>query len=191
VNNVGSASKVAGCSIRRLARSDAEALAKLRAENRSFFEPWEPERPPDLDTLTGQLRDITIRERDWAADRRYSFAIVAEDGSIVGAVILSNVSRGAFQNATIGYYVASAYNGRGYATAAVKQAVGYAFTSVGLHRVEAGVMDHNPASKRVLEKAGFRYEGFARNYLRIDGAWRDHHIFAITKEDWATVGEEG
>jgi ribosomal-protein-alanine N-acetyltransferase len=162
----------------------------LRAENRSFFEPWEPERPSGLDTVSGQLRDLDSRERDWAADKRYSFAIVAEDGTLVGAVILSNVARGAFQNATVGYYVGSAYNGQGYATAGVIHAVEFAFNSIGLHRVEAGVMDHNPASKRVLEKAGFRHEGFARNYLKIDGGWRDHHIFAITKEDWARVGEE-
>jgi ribosomal-protein-alanine N-acetyltransferase len=188
---VGQASKVTACSIRRLTRSDAEALARLRAENRSFFEPWEPEHPSQLDTVAGQLRDLDNRERDWAADKRYSFAIVAENGTLVGAVILSNVARGALQNATIGYYVGSANNGQGYATAAVKHAVGFAFNSIGLHRVEAGVMDHNPASKRVLEKAGFRLEGYARNYLKIDGEWRDHHIFAITKEDWAGVGEEG
>ncbi len=75
-------------------------------------------------------------------------------------------------------------NGRGYMTEAVRCAVRFAFEDANLHRVQAGVMPRNPGSIRVLEKVGFRYEGFARHYLQIDGVWEHHNLYAVTRESW-------
>ena len=155
----------------------------MRVANKAFFEPWEPDSSKELYTLSGQLRDLEQREKDWAADRRYSFAIAAPEGEIIGGVVLSNVIRGALQSSNIGYYVEEAHNGRGVGTDAVRQAVRFAFDEANLHRVEAGVMPHNPRSMRVLEKAGFTRVGFAPHYLRLHGEWRDHHLFQVTQED--------
>ena len=94
------------------------------------------------------------------------------------------MARGAFQNANVGYYVGEEFNGQGFATEALKQVVRFAFEEARLHRIEAGIMDHNERSKRVVEKAGFRREGTALHYLQIEGRWRDHNIYAITREDW-------
>ena len=161
---------------------DADALLAMRVANQRFFEPWEPDSSKELYTRHGQLRDLEQRQKDWEADRRYSFLIEGADGEVIGGVVLSNVIRGALQSASVGYYVAEAHNGRGVATEAVKQAVRFAFTGAKLHRVEAGVVPQNPRSMRVLEKAGFTRIGFAPHYLRLHGEWRDHYLFQITTE---------
>lgn len=96
---------------------------------------------------------------------------------------LANIVRGAWQNCTIGYFVDEGRGGRGYATEAVRLAVRYAFEHATLHRVQAAVMPRNARSIRVVEKAGFRYEGTAARYLRINGTWEDHNIYAVTRED--------
>jgi [ribosomal protein S5]-alanine N-acetyltransferase len=136
---------------------------------------------------------------DREAGASYAFAIVDGDGSvhrasahhaavgsgaIVGMIQLSSVSRGVWENATLGYWVAESRNGRGVATEAVAQAVAFAFGRLGLHRVQAGVMPRNLRSLRVLEKNGFRHEGVAERYLRIAGRWEDHAILALTFEEW-------
>lgn len=92
--------------------------------------------------------------------------------------------RGAWDNATLGYFVDGERNGRGYATQAVRQVVGFAFSNAGLHRVQAAVMPTNVASARVLQKNGFRCEGRSPRYLRIAGAWEDHDVYAVTAEEW-------
>ncbi len=165
-------------------KSDAPELLALRQANRGFFTPWEPQGSQDLYHREGIERDLAQREADQRNDRRYSFAICNGTGRIVGGIILANIARGAFQNATIGYYVAQEHNGKGFATEALRQMVRFAFESIGLHRVEANVMPHNPASIRVVEKAGFREEGFSPRMIQIDGDWRDHINYALTVEDW-------
>lgn len=120
---------------------------------------------------------------------RYAFGVfLKESDELIGRVALSNVSRGAWQNATLGYYIDEAHNGHGYATEAVRLALQFAFGPAGLHRVQAAVLPRNVASRRVLEKAGFSREGRSTKYLQINGVWEDHETFAITLEDWRGNG---
>ena len=100
----------------------------------------------------------------------------------MGAINLSNVVRGAFQSCNVGYWVAEAYNGRGYATVALAQVCERAFGELGLHRIEAGTLLHNVASQRVIEKNGFTRIGIAPRYLQIAGQWSDHVLFQKTAE---------
>ena len=169
--------------IRLLQLSDEDALVDLRRRNREFLEPWEPERSKryaEPETQRAQLgRTVTDAEQD----RAYSFGIFTLDDELVGTLNLSNVVRGAWQNATIGYFVDEAHNGRGFATEAIRLAVQLAFTELKLHRVQAAVMPRNPGSLRALEKAGFRHEGKALRYLKIAGAWEDHLILSVTADD--------
>jgi [ribosomal protein S5]-alanine N-acetyltransferase len=167
--------------LRPLEAADAPAMLELRLRNRSFFEPWEPLRDEAWFTLAAQEADIGGALESARADRRYSFGIFAPE--LVGRVALSEVVRGVFHSVFLGYFVDEAVNGRGYATEAVQQAVRFGFEEVDLHRVQAAVMPRNIASVRVLEKAGFRDEGYARRYLYINGVWEDHRIFAITREE--------
>jgi [ribosomal protein S5]-alanine N-acetyltransferase len=172
-------------SLRFLEPNDAEELLELRLANREFFRPLEPTVGEFHFTLEGQKADIARIEQERANDESYVFGIFENStGAIAGRVGLSAVFRKAWQNANLGYYVGQEFNGRGFGTEAVKLAVRYAFESARLHRVQAAVMSGNVASRRVLEKAGFRLEGLARNYLKINDRWEDHHIYAATIETW-------
>ena len=150
--------------------------------DRAFLDEWEPARSDAFFTLEVQQRGIgKLREAEDLVD----FGIFALDtDELVGRIQLSGISLGPFQNAYVGYFVSQRHNGRGYATEAVRQAVDSAFGPLELHRVQAAVMPRNAASIRVLEKAGFREEGFALRYLQIAGVWEDHKLFAVTREEW-------
>jgi ribosomal-protein-alanine N-acetyltransferase len=164
----------------------AEQLA-LRLSNRAFLKPYDPVQPEDFFTLGGQELQIRAGMQQWIDDRAFAFGVFeTETSELVGRVALSNVVRGAWQNATIGYWIDGARGGRGYGTEAVILAVRFAFTAARLHRVQAAVMPRNVRSIRVVEKAGFRFEGIAPRYLKINDAWEDHRIFAITSEDRAS-----
>jgi [ribosomal protein S5]-alanine N-acetyltransferase len=158
--------------IRPLVPGDAEELAALLAANRSFLAPFEPVRPDSFFTVAGQRARLS----DTGGGEYWRFAIL--DGeAIAGTISLANVTRGAFQSATTGYWVDRERNGRGLATAAVGELVRFAFEEAGLHRVEAGTLVDNVASQRVLERNGFERFGLAPRYLHIGGAWRDHVLF--------------
>lgn len=160
--------------IRPLTADDTPALLRMREENRAHFQIAEPRHPEAFFTIARQ-REIIV-----GADGLLLGAF--DGGRLVGFARLSNVVLGAFHNAYLGYMVARSHNGRGIGTLLVRHAVALAFAR-GLHRVQAAVRTDNPGSLRVMEKAGFRREGLALRYLELDGAWRDHVLHAITRED--------
>ena len=157
--------------IRPLTADDAGELAALLVENRAFLAPVEPDRNERFYTVEGQLERL-------GQEGKHVFAIL--DGEqIAGTLSLSNVVRGPLQSADLGYWVAAKANGRGLATKAVGQLIPVAFGELGLHRLEAGTLVDNLASRRVLEKSGFEEIGIARGYLHIGGEWRDHMLFQL------------
>ena len=160
--------------IRPVAERDAEALLGLRLANRDHFQIGEPRRPDVFFTLDPQ--------RALIAEAAGTLLGAFDGDALLGYARLSNVVRGAFDNAYLGYAVGREHGGRGTGTLLVRHAVGLAW-QLGLHRVQAAVRTDNPASLRVLEKAGFRREGLALRYLHLDGAWRDHVLHAVTRED--------
>ena len=162
---------MAGSRIRPVTVDDAEELAALYAANREFLAPFEPIRPDEFFTATGQRARLT---QPPANVLRF---VIVDDGAIAGIVNLSNIVRGAFDSANLGYFVAREHNGRGLATEAVAAVVEHAFEHAGLHRVEAGTLVDNLGSQRVLEKNGFERIGLAPRYLKIAGEWRDHILF--------------
>jgi ribosomal-protein-alanine N-acetyltransferase len=151
--------------------------------NRDHFRPYEPRRPSSYFSLGGQREQIKAAQRQAELGERFEFGIwQLGSGLLVGRISLGGISRGALQNAYLGYGVDINHGGRGYATQAVGIAVRVAFDDLGLHRVQAAVVPENKASARVLGKAGFREEGLARRYLFLDGQWKDHRMFALTAE---------
>jgi len=171
-------------SIRCFTLADVPELTELRRRNREFNAPFEPRRSEGFFTEAGQRAEILRDLDEWAADRMYAFAIIERrTARLRGRVALANVVRGAWCNATLGYFIDEEANGLGLATAAVGLAVKFAFEAGRLHRVQAAVMPHNRRSVRVLEKNGFRPEGHSPRYLRLAGAWRDHDLYAITAEE--------
>lgn len=175
--------------VRPFVRGDLAALLALRLSNRDFMAPYEANRSDAFFTRAGQAREIALDTEAWAAGAGFALAIVDRfgDDRLIGRIALSNVVRGPWQNATLGYWVDLAANGRGHATNAVDLACRFAFEHAGLHRVQPAIMPRNARSRRVVEKVGFRHEGTAVRYLKIAGVWEDHDIYAMTREEWAAV----
>lgn len=169
--------------LRRLRTADEAALLELRRRNRAFFEPFEPIRADREFTAAG-IRDLLAQDAlHWERGSGYAFGVfLAAEDKLVGRVNLSNVVRGAWESCTVGYYMDKAAGGRGLMTEALGLAVDYAFGEAGLHRVQAAVMPRNLPSIRVVEKNGFKYEGLAEYYLKINGRWEHHRIYSLTRE---------
>jgi ribosomal-protein-alanine N-acetyltransferase len=114
------------------------------------------------------------------------FFVMAPSGAIAGVVNISEIVRGNFLSAYLGYYAFAPHSRRGYMTEGLRLVVTEAFGSLGLHRVEANIQPDNLASKRLVRRLGFRREGLSLRYLKISGRWRDHERWAITREEWST-----
>ena len=106
------------------------------------------------------------------------------DGIVIGSITLSQIFRGGFQSAYLGYFMGAPYARRGYMTEALQLALRYTFEKLKLHRLEANIQPANVASIALVKRAGFSLEGFSRRYLRVCGRWRDHERWAIIAEDW-------
>jgi len=171
--------------------SDLDELLELRLANRDHTGPWEPSRDPGFYTRAGQGLELDLDAQAWAAGTAYAFAVLdaGEGDRLAGRVALANVVRGAWQNATLGYWIDGSRGSRGHATRAVRLVLAFAFEHAGLHRVQPAIIPRNVRSSRVAEKAGFRREGRAERYLRINGVWEDHDIWALTAEEWRGLGE--
>ena len=170
-----------GLVVRELAAGDGPALADAYTRNREHLAPWEPARTSAFFTTEWQEADVEV-----ALDRLESGIavpwVIVDGDEIVGRVNLSDIVRGAFLNANLGYWIDARCTGRGLATTAVGIAV-HSARELGLHRVQAGTLVHNPASQKVLERNGFERFGLARRYLRIAGEWQDHVMFQRLLED--------
>ncbi|MFN2389366.1 MAG: GNAT family N-acetyltransferase [Actinomycetota bacterium] len=174
-----------GVRVRLVGPSDTEALLRYHLHNRAFLTPFEPVRSESYFTEAGQRERIERAVAEAASGIGYLFGVFGDmaESELVGQVAVRNVVRGAWQNATLGYSTARDHNGKGYATEAVGRAVAIGFERLGLHRIQAGILPRNAASRRVLEKNGFRFEGRSLRYLQINGIWEDHDMYALTIED--------
>ena len=165
-------------------RGDWEAWAGLRAHSRQFLEPWEPSWPVDaLSRLSFRSRIARYAE-DWRTDQAYNFFIFAQDDVLVGGIGLSNVRRGVSETASLGYWVGEPFARQGYMSGALPLVLEFSFGRLRLHRVEAACLPTNIPSRALLVRAGFHQEGYARQYLCIEGKWQDHLLFAILNADW-------
>lgn len=170
--------------IRLLNESDAPALLKLKQDNQAFLAPFEPIRDANFLTLEWTLQSIETNRQAAAQDVARSYGIFLKNSEqLIGNISITGIMRGPAQYANLGYFLAEEHNGKGYMTEAVKLCISIAFHELKLHRLQAGVMPRNKRSGRVLEKAGFREEGLAKRYLKINGKWEDHTLYAITVED--------
>ena len=159
---------------------DYAQWSELRRRSRDFLQPWEPIWPEDDLERPAFRRRLVAYSREVDAGTAHPFFIFrTSDDALVGGVTLSNVRRGVAQMATLGYWMGQPYAGQGHMTAAIPPLVAFAFGALRLHRVEAACLPDNEASHRLLIKSGFREEGMARAYLKINGSWRDHLLFGI------------
>jgi [ribosomal protein S5]-alanine N-acetyltransferase len=164
--------------------SDHAEWSALRDLSRDFLMPWEPIWPADDLTRAAFRRRIRRYGEDQRNDLAYPFFVYRKsDNVLVGGLTLSNIRRGCAQAGSLGYWMGAPYAGQGYMTAAVATVLPFAFGALRLHRVEAACIPANNASIRLLERTGFEREGFARQYLCINGVWQDHLLFARLRDD--------
>ncbi len=170
---------------------DFEQWARLRRDSRGFLAPWEPEWARDHLTSRSFRNRVMWAERAIRNGDAYPlFLFRQKDGQIVGGLTLSNVRRQPAQAGTLGYWVGEPYAMQGYMTEALGVLREHAFADLDLSRLEAACLPDNVASRRLLERCGFRYEGVAEAYLQIDGRWRDHVLYAALRPDRrAAAGE--
>jgi [ribosomal protein S5]-alanine N-acetyltransferase len=158
--------------------------AAVRQASREFLTPWEPTWPADELTRPSFRDKLRRYAEDIRDGRAYPFFIFrAEDDQLVGGITLSQVRRGAAHAGTIGYWVGEPYQRRGYVIAAVRAVARFCFDDLALHRVEAACQPDNDPSHKLLLQVGFTEEGRARSYLKINGGWRDHILFAMVAGD--------
>jgi ribosomal-protein-alanine N-acetyltransferase len=160
---------------------DAPVLAELLRVNRDFLAPWEPIRGEDYFTVDGQHAVIRDSLERYEHGSTLPHVILGDSGRVIGRITLSGIVRGCFQSCCLGYWVSAAENGRGFATAAVREIVRVAFEELGLHRVQAETLLHNVRSQRVLERNGFVRFGVAPAYLNIAGRWQDNAMYQVVK----------
>ncbi|MHB1110542.1 MAG: GNAT family N-acetyltransferase [Devosia sp.] len=174
--------------------SDYAAWRALRKESRDFLKPFEP-RWSEADLSRSVFSARLKRGREEAkAGTDHTFFIFLRDGErelLVGGLTLSNIRRRAAQYVILGYWMGRAFAGQGLMTEAVGTVIPFVFETLGLHRIHAAFLPANTASRRVLEKNGFKEEGYAENYLQIDGKWCDHVLFGLTRERYEAALKQG
>jgi len=163
---------------------DFRPWTALRNQSIEFLRPWEP-------TWSGDhLSRKSFSNRVYWAQRSVTsgtavplFLTRRADGALLGALTLDNIRRGPAQAGTVGYWIGQPYARSGYMREALEAMVHHAFTTLDLSRLEAACLPENAASRGVLEKSGFKYEGVAQSYLQIDGRWRNHVLYACLRGD--------
>jgi ribosomal-protein-alanine N-acetyltransferase len=170
--------------LRPARHSDWRAWASLRAESRSFLIPWEPSWNSDALGRAAFRRRLRSHEAEWQRGAGYSFLLFrSDDDTLLGGVTLSNVRRGVAQSASLGYWIGEGFARQGFMTDGLTAVLDFAFERLALHRIEAACLPDNDASQSLLRKIGFKEEGYSRQYLRINGRWQDHRLFAVLQDD--------
>lgn len=166
---------------------DYEQWATLRRQSYDFLRPYEPrwsERDLARPIFAHRVKRARI-EAEEGTD--YTFFVFLKNGNkqvLVGGVTLSNIRRRAAQFANMGYWMGQQYAGQGIMSRAVALLLPFVFDTLELHRIHAAFIPTNTASRRVLEKNGFKEEGYADHYLQIDGRWADHVLMGLSRERW-------
>lgn len=171
----------AGTTIRPIRVRDARQLEALLLANRRWLRRWEATHPAGAGPV-----DVRSSIRGLLQHARAGLGlpfVVEVDGRVAGQLNVSGIAYGSLSTATIGYWVAEEFAGRGATPTAVALATDHCFFAMGLHRMEICIRPENAPSLRVVEKLGFRYEGLRLRYIHIDGDWRDHFCFALTADE--------
>lgn len=163
--------------------ADFEEWVHLRNYSKDFLITWEPLWSDHEFSKFNFRARIKYYQQLVKNDQGYPFFIFHhQQNHLLGAITITNVRRGAAQNCSVGYWIGQPFARQGFMTEALQAAIGYAFQNLTLHRIEAACLPTNQASVRLLNKCGFAHEGLARKYLKINGVWQDHLLFARLNE---------
>ncbi|OEF99906.1 alanine acetyltransferase [Vulcanibacillus modesticaldus] len=167
---------------------DIPAILDFYHTNRAYLAPFEPIRPDEFYTEEFWRKDILQRHEEFNSDRSLRMFIFdkAEPGKVIGSVNFNQIVRGVFHACYLGYNLAENMQGKGLMTEALTVAIDYVFNDLNLHRIMANYMPHNRRSGNVLKRLGFTIEGYAQNYLYINGRWEDHILTSLTNHKWVS-----
>jgi [ribosomal protein S5]-alanine N-acetyltransferase len=171
--------------LRPIRVKDAASWRDARVRNAAWLRPWEPTNP-ETPLYHSSLGPYVSMARTMRREARHGLTlpwVVTYDGRFAGQLTIGSIVWGSARSAQVGYWIDEAYAGRGITPTALAMALDQCFFGIGLHRIEATIRPENVASRRVVEKLGFREEGLRRRCLHIDGAWHDHICYAMTVED--------
>ena len=158
--------------------------AALRDESAAFLTPWEPVWAGDHLTRKAFTNRVYWAARAEAQGTALPLLLVRrDDQALLGAITLDNIRRGPSQSGTLGYWIGERFSRRGYMREAIQSVEHHAYSALDLSRIEAACLPENAASRGVLEKCGFKYEGVAHSYLQISGRWRNHVLYAALRLD--------
>lgn len=163
---------------------DFRPWSDLRRKSAEFLQPWEPSWSADHLTRKGFVNRVYWANRSIAQGTAVPLFLVRREGNLViGAITLDNIRRGPSQAGTIGYWIGAEHSRQGYMQEALTALVHYAFEVLDLSRLESACLPENAASRALLEKCGYKYEGVAQSYLQINGRWRNHVLYANLRRD--------
>ena len=165
--------------------SDQDEFLALRRESHEFHRQWEPRPAPGVDPFGEESFARYLRGRHQENLER-TLLCRREDGAILGAINLSEIVRGPFQSAYLGYWIGADHARSGYMTEGLELMLRHSFLSLELHRIEANIRPENTPSLKLVKRVGFQKEGYSPRYLNIDGAWRDHERWTRLCDEWAT-----
>lgn len=166
--------------LRKPRMEDFQQWRDLRCNSKAFLVPWEPTWSDDELLLSSYRKRMAHYSKLAYDDVAYPFFIFdREDKTLLGAITLSNLRRGVAQMATLGYWIGAAHTNQGYMSDAIAAVITFTKDELDLHRLEASCLPRNASSMRLLEKSGFTREGFARDYLKINGQWEDHVLWGL------------
>jgi [ribosomal protein S5]-alanine N-acetyltransferase len=169
--------------LRPIESSDEQEWSSCRIRNAAWLQRWEATAPPGAESRPSSYRQLVRTLHAKAREGSAMPFVVELDGRLVGQVSVNNIVRGSAQFASVGYWLDQGVAGRGVMPRAVAMVIDHCFTTARLHRIEICVRPENSNSLRVVEKLGLGEVGYAPRFLHIDGAWRDHRIYAITVEE--------
>ncbi len=172
-----------GVVLRMPQMTDYNDWTALRDLSREFLTPWEPTWPADDLSRSAFRRRLRRYAEDLRTDQGYAFLIIrSSDDALVGGLTLANIRRGVAQAGSLGYWIGLPFARHGYMTAAARAIIPFAFGTLRLHRLEAACIPTNAGSIRLLENTGFVREGYAPEYLCINGTWQDHVLYGRLKD---------
>lgn len=165
---------------------DIPAILRYFNDNRAFLEPWEPRKNERFYTDEFWNEQVRRNQEQYQAGTALRLFIFTRDepGEVIGTVNFTEIVRLAFQACYLGYSLCESHEGQGYMREALRGAIPYVFGQLRLHRIMANYVPHNRRSGAVLKALGFTVEGFARDYLRINGRWEDHVLTSLTNTEW-------
>jgi len=172
--------------LRLATHDDVPAIVRYFRENREFLARWEPRRPERFFTDEFWAEQVRRNTEEAESDRSLRLFVFPRDepGRVIGTVNFTEFVRGVFQACYLGYGLSQAHEGRGYMREALSAGIAHAFGELRMHRIMANYLPHNRRSGNLLKSLGFQVEGYARDYLQIDGRWEDHVLTSLTNPDW-------